>query len=148
MAKKKSAVKGPKKKPAAKRPAAKKPPLKAKPAARKVTKKPAPKKAKPAVKPAPAPPSWFDEASHKPRIAEYAQRLQPFIDAMADGKIDTGEVKAQEQRLVAMMKAVEPKLPRALHAQVTELLCELTAYDIMQLLHTLQVQRPHTTFQG
>jgi hypothetical protein len=34
------------------------------------------------------------------------------------------------------------------HSEVTRLLCELSAYDIMQLLHTLHQSRPKTAFRG
>ena len=46
------------------------------------------------------------------------------------------------------MKAVEPLLDDALHAKVTELLCELTAYDLMQTLHEMQKTRHKTVFRG
>ena len=140
---------------AAKRPAkkaAKKPMMKT---AKKVAKgktKPKPrakakaKKAKPkGEKPGPG---WFDTGSHKPLIGGYVQRLEPFIAALADGTIDDNELKAQENRLVASMKKVEPGLSAKQHAGVTELLCELTAYDVMQMLHAMQSSKPKATFQG
>ena len=67
---------------------------------------------------------------------------------MADGVVDTAEVKAQEKRLVALMKKVEPKLNDELHEKVTELLCELTAYDLMQVLHAMHAKRPKSVFRG
>jgi hypothetical protein len=74
--------------------------------------------------------------------------LETFITAMADGRIDEAELKGQEARLVATMKEVEPLLDDALHAKVTRLLCELTAYDMMQLLHSIGQARPQTKFRG
>jgi len=47
-----------------------------------------------------------------------------------------------------LMKEVEPKLDDALHASVTRLLCELTAYNIMHTLSSLENARPKTTFHG
>jgi hypothetical protein len=91
--------------------------------------------------------NWFDKKSH-PLIEEYARRLDTFIAALADGKVDAAEVEAQEARLVNLMKEVEPLLDDALHAKVTRLLCELTAYDLMHTLHLMQESRPKTTFQG
>jgi hypothetical protein len=130
----------------------------AKAVARKIKKPAAKAKAKPkrppkrapkrAVKPAPRPPSWFDAASHKPLIGDYVQRLEPFINALADGEIDNAELSAQEKRLVTAMKAVEPKLDAATHGRVTELLCELATYDVMQMLHAMQTSRPKASFQG
>ena len=92
--------------------------------------------------------SWFDEQTQTPLIAEQAQRLESFLAAMADGRIDEAELQAQEERLVALMRNIEPQLDAALHGQVTQLLCELTAYDIMQSLHSLQQSRPKTVFRG
>lgn len=91
---------------------------------------------------------WLDEDTDEPVIAERAQRLETFLAAMADGKIDEGELQAQEQRLVQVMREVEPLLDEKLHAKVTQLLCELTAYDIMQAVHSLGQARPRTIFRG
>lgn len=92
--------------------------------------------------------AWFDEASEQSLIAEQAKRLDSFLTAMADGTVDASEVQAQEARLVKLMKEVEPQLSGELHAKVTQLLCELTAYDVMQLLHTMHEARPKTAFRG
>ena len=91
---------------------------------------------------------WFDEASHEPLIEQYARQLESFIQTMADGVVDDGEIKAQEKRLIDLMKEVEPLLDDKTHAKVTQLLCELTAYDIMQMLHSLQEARPKMKFRG
>lgn len=92
--------------------------------------------------------SWLDAESHQPVIDRYVRRLAPFVEAMADGKIDEAEVAAQEKRLVKLMKEVEPALSPALHPKVTQLLCELTAYDLMRILHSMEQARPKTVFQG
>jgi hypothetical protein len=91
---------------------------------------------------------WFDEASNTSLIDEQAQKLEPFLTAMADGRIDAAEVKAQEDRLVAAMREVEPLLSDDVHAKVTKLLVELSAYDLMQVLHTIHAARPKTRFVG
>jgi hypothetical protein len=46
------------------------------------------------------------------------------------------------------MKEIESQLDEKLHARVTELLCELTAYDLMQFIGALQDSKPQTKFQG
>ncbi len=92
--------------------------------------------------------AWFDEASHTPIIAEKARQAESFLAAMADGKIDQAELEAQEERLVELMRAIEPQLAGGLHDQVTELLCELTVYDFMQAMQSIQQARPKTVFQG
>ena len=91
---------------------------------------------------------WLDEATDTPLIQEYAHRLTGFMDAMADGKIETHELQEQEARLVEVMKRVEPELSDKLHADVTRLLCELSAYNIMHTLYELAGARPKTRFRG
>ena len=91
---------------------------------------------------------WFEETLHEPLIENYARQLNSFIQTMADGVVDDGEIKAQEKRLIDLMKEVEPLLDDQAHAKVTQLLCELTAYDIMQMLHSLQEARPKMKFRG
>jgi hypothetical protein len=92
--------------------------------------------------------NWFDEKTNEPLIDDYARQLDSFLQTMADGVVEEKEIKAQEGRLVKLMKEVEPKLDDTLHAKVTQLLCELTAYDMMQMLYTMQQARPKTKFRG
>ena len=91
---------------------------------------------------------WFDEKKHAPLIEEYTRHLDTFLSTMADGKVDDAELQAQEDRLVKLMQEVEPQLDDALHEKVTRLLCELCAYDIMHLMHTMEQARPRTAFRG
>jgi hypothetical protein len=92
--------------------------------------------------------SWLDDKAQTPQIDGYVEKLGTFVEAMADGHIDEHELTAQEQRLVTLMKEVEPTLNDSQHAQVTKLLCELTAYNVMQTLNSLQSTRPKTKFRG
>jgi hypothetical protein len=118
-------------------------------ARRAVAKKPAPQKvAARTPKISPNRMSWLDAEARTPVIDLYAQQLDSFISTVADGKVDEHEVQNQEARLVQLMKEIEPQLDDAMHAKITQLLCELTAYDIMQVLHTMQQAQPRTTFQG
>jgi hypothetical protein len=94
------------------------------------------------------PASWLDDDGDTPVIEEYARRLDTFIEAMADGQIEEHELEAQETRLVRLMKEIEPQLEPALHAKITELLCELTAYDLMQFMRSLHAARPKREFRG
>lgn len=93
-------------------------------------------------------PSWVDELTQTPLIDDYARQLESFISAMADGRVDEGEIKSQEQRVVTLLKEIDPQLNDALHTKVTQLLCELTAYAIMQMLYAMEQARPKTVFQG
>ena len=91
---------------------------------------------------------WFDDASDTPLIAEYARKLDSFLDAIADSLVESRELEAQEKRVVALMKEVEPLLSPEAHDKVTRLLCEVTAYDLMNMLHMAGRARPRTRFQG
>lgn len=92
--------------------------------------------------------NWFDEKSQAPLIESYARQLESFVQTMADGKVEESEIKDQEKRLITLMKEVEPLLDDAVHDKVTQLLCELTAYDLMQMLHMIHKTRPKTVFRG
>jgi hypothetical protein len=92
--------------------------------------------------------TWFDETSNASLIADQAQRLESFIHTMADGKVTDDEVKAQEQLVVKLMKEIEPQLDAQLHERVTQLLAEITAYDMMQSLNMMQSARPMSKFRG
>ena len=101
------------------------------------------------MKPTPATRTdWFDDHTQTPTIDQHARKLATFVDALADGKVDDREIKAQETRVYSLLKEIEPQLDDALHAKITDLLCELTALDLMQMLHQMQQSRPKTTFRG
>lgn len=89
---------------------------------------------------------WFDERAEHPTLHERVEKLESFTTAMADGVVDTQELEGQEQRLTEAMKALEPKLSDELHEQVTRVMVELTAYNIMRLLHELQTERTRVAF--
>ena len=91
--------------------------------------------------------SWLDDEGGV-AIDDYARKLESYVQALADGIVTTDEVEGQERRVVELMREIEPQLDDALHAKVTELLCELVAFDILQLLHTVQESRPKTRFRG
>ncbi len=46
------------------------------------------------------------------------------------------------------MKNVESDLPDAVHSKMTTVLVEMTAYNVMRLLHELQAGRARAAFQG
>jgi predicted transcriptional regulator len=90
--------------------------------------------------------SWLDEKAEHEGIQERASKLESFTSALADGMVSKQELGGQEQRLVAAMKTLEPALSDDLHAKVTEVLVELTAYNVMRLLHELQSERARLAF--
>jgi len=90
--------------------------------------------------------SWFDDKAEHPLIQEQVSKLESFTSALADGVITKQELGSQEQRLVAAMKALESDLDDKLHAKTTTVLVELTAYNVMRLLHELQTERARMAF--
>lgn len=90
--------------------------------------------------------SWFDETAEHEAIQERASKLESFTSALADGVVSKQELSGQEQRLMAAMKTLEPELSDDLHAKVTSVLVELTAYNVMRLLHELRTERARMSF--
>jgi len=90
--------------------------------------------------------SWFDDKAEHPVIQEQVSKLASFTSALEDGVVTTQELNGQEQRVVAAMKKVEGELNDDLHSKVTTLLVEMTAYNVMRLLHELQVERTRIAF--
>ncbi len=90
--------------------------------------------------------SWFDDDAQHPLIHEQIEKLESFTSALADGQVSKQELSGQEARLVSAMKALEPELSDALHAQVTTVLVELSAYNVMRLLHELRAERVKMAF--
>ena len=91
--------------------------------------------------------SWFDDKAGTEQIQDRVRNLDSFTSALADGVITSHELDAQEKRLVEAMKKTEPLLSDDQHAQVTTLLVELTAYNIMRLLRELQAERVRTAIR-
>ena len=87
---------------------------------------------------------WFDEKNESEMITEYARKLDSFLDVVADGVVDSKELEAQETRVVALMREVEPLLSPEAHEKVTHLLCEVTAYDLMNAMHLAGKSRPRS----
>ncbi|MCW5978957.1 MAG: hypothetical protein KIT09_12830 [Bryobacteraceae bacterium] len=89
---------------------------------------------------------WFDDKTDLPIIDEQAHKLETFTETMADGMISKQELERQQASVVAVMKEVEAMLDDAQHSQVTRLLVELSAYNIMRLLNEFQTQRLQKAF--
>ena len=90
--------------------------------------------------------SWFDDKAEHEAIQARATKLDAFTSALADGVVSQQELTGQEQRLLQAMKTLEPQLTDDLHAGVTTVLVELTAYNVMRLLHELQRERARLAF--
>jgi hypothetical protein len=91
--------------------------------------------------------SWVDPDTNEPLIDDYAKKMASFMQAFADGVITEQEISDQEARMVELMRDVEEQLDDAAHAKVTRLMCELTAFNIMQFVYEMQMSRA-TVFRG
>jgi hypothetical protein len=92
--------------------------------------------------------SWFDEKAEHEAIQDRVRKLDAFTSALADGVVSGQELSSQETRLISAMKSVDSELDDALHSKVTTVLVELTAYNIMRLLHELQNERTRIAVSG
>ena len=90
--------------------------------------------------------SWFDDKAEHPMIQEQLTKLEAFTSALADGVISKAELAKQEQRLVAAMRTLETGLSDEVHAKVTTVLVELSAYNVMRLLNELQAEHARMAF--
>jgi uncharacterized membrane protein len=90
--------------------------------------------------------SWFDDKAEHPAIQDRLAKLESFTSALADGVVTRQELDQQEKRLMAAMEKLEAGLSDELHAKVTTVLVELSAYNVMRLLHELQAERARMAF--
>ena len=90
--------------------------------------------------------SWFDDNAQHPSIHERMEKLESFTSALADGQVSKQELAKQEQRLMAALTSLEPDLNDAQHAKVTTVLVELSAYNVMRLLHELRAEQTRMAF--
>jgi len=90
--------------------------------------------------------SWLDDKAEHPLIHEEIQKLDAFTSALADGVVTAQELQGQEARLIAAMRDVEDELSDAQHAKVTRVLIEMTAYNVMRLLHELRAEHARAVF--
>lgn len=82
--------------------------------------------------------SWFSEEGDALFFQQYVDRMASWQQAIADGRIDPEEVRAQAERVAAMLREIEPQLSDELHARITQLLLELAVLNAMQTTLFLQ----------
>ena len=92
--------------------------------------------------------SWFDDKAEHLVVHEQVTKLDSFTTALADGIVTKVELEKQEKQMVAALKTLEPLLNDAQHEQITRVLIEMTAYNVMRLLHELQAERARIAFEG
>ena len=90
--------------------------------------------------------TWYRRMQRLRPFVHYLQQFEPQTEIPEDTIFGPEPKRVaphiyREEEIVALLDA-------AAHAKVTELLCELTASDLMQVLHTMHAARPQTEFQG
>jgi hypothetical protein len=76
--------------------------------------------------------SWFDPAGDGAPFDGSVARLESWQAAMADGVIEPHELEDQKERVLGLLREIEPELDDALHEKVTRVLEELT---VLQAMH-------------
>jgi Holliday junction resolvasome RuvABC endonuclease subunit len=74
--------------------------------------------------------AWFE--AHEKLPFESVARLESWQEAMADGVIEIEEVEQQKERLLGLLRELEPLLDDATHERVTRVLEEWTVLTAMQ----------------
>jgi len=74
--------------------------------------------------------SWFESGGAMPFGASVT-RLQSWQDAIEDGLIEPHEVAAQTERVMVLLRELEPMLDDAQHEKVTRVLEEWTVLHAM-----------------
>jgi hypothetical protein len=83
---------------------------------------------------------WFDPNTNELEFSGYFDKMESWQRALADGKVEAAEVRAQAERVAGLLKDLEPKLDDALHARVTQVLYELAVLYGMQALAEMTLQ--------
>jgi hypothetical protein len=74
--------------------------------------------------------AWFE--AHEGLPFASVARLESWQEAMADGVIELAEVERQKERLLGLLRELEPLLDDATHERVTRVLEEWTVLTAMQ----------------
>lgn len=81
---------------------------------------------------------WFDPHAGELLFAQYAERMDSFQEALADGLVTVEEVRAQHDRVVALLRVVEPLIDDVVHEKLTEALFEMAVLYGLQSIHLAQ----------
>lgn len=83
---------------------------------------------------------WFDPQSNELMFSKYMDQMESWQQALADGVIKPAEVRQQAERVANMLRALEPKLSKELHQQLTSVFYELAVLYGMERLAELTTQ--------
>jgi phage portal protein BeeE len=75
---------------------------------------------------------WFDESGGQLLLAQYFDRMESWQRAIADGVITPQEIRAQGERVVALLKEVEGMVTPEQRDALTEAFYEMAVLHAMQ----------------
>lgn len=78
---------------------------------------------------------WFDGHGLDLLREEFLDHHEGWKKYIADGQITAEEILEQENRIVAMLRLLEPQLDVATHRQLTAILLEYEVLVNMALIH-------------
>ena len=83
---------------------------------------------------------WFDPESNELMFSKYMDQMESWQQALVDGVIEPQEVRQQAERVGNMLQALEPKLSKELHEELTSVFYELAVLYGMERLAELTTQ--------
>jgi hypothetical protein len=83
--------------------------------------------------------SWFDQESNELGFSKYLERMDSWQDALADGVVTPEELEQQMQRVIELLRNLEPKLSNELHAELTTIFYELAVFYGMERIAEAQL---------
>lgn len=75
---------------------------------------------------------WFGGETAELQLAQYFQRMESWHEAVADGVIAPEEIRDQGNRVIGLLKEVEPLINTEQHATLTKILYEMAVLQAMQ----------------
>lgn len=78
---------------------------------------------------------WFDDQGLDLLREDFLDHHEGWKKYIEDGQITAEEILEQENRIITMLRALEPKIDDATHRQLTETLLEYEVLVNMALIH-------------
>lgn len=76
--------------------------------------------------------SWFSDEGDDAAMKAFLDRMESWHDAMADGRVDEGELKGQAERVADLLRELDESLDEREHELATRALLEYAVLQAMQ----------------
>jgi len=77
---------------------------------------------------------WFEVSGGSLQLVSYLQSLESWQLAVADGQVTPEEIRSQGERVVNLLRTVEPRLTPAQRTQLTRIFYEMAVLQAMQTI--------------